>query len=246
MKISVPCLESRLQSASLPGRRSLRVAVWRPISFSRWRLRRSSARSTTQSRSLVACCGRVRQPVVEGIAHRVLDDAGGFRGGELVLGLALELRLADEHREHGGGRAHHVVGGDAGRRACCRRVRRKSRSASVSAERKPALVRAALGGRDGVAVGVEEAVLVGDPADRPFDRAVPAVLVDAAGEDVLGDARLPVDAGREVVGQAAGEVEARLRRRVVADERLARTTSGSRRRRTGRPWSAPCGTGAPA
>ena len=39
-------------------------------------------------------------------------------------------------------------------------------------------VRAAFGGRDGVAVGVEEAVAEG-PGDRPFDRAVAAGLADA-------------------------------------------------------------------
>jgi len=38
--------------------------------------------------------------MVEGIAHGALDDAGGLLGGELVLGLALELGLADEHRQH--------------------------------------------------------------------------------------------------------------------------------------------------
>ena len=57
MKISVPCLEFMLQSASLPGSRSLRVALCRPISFSRLRLRRSSAWSMAQSSSLLACCG---------------------------------------------------------------------------------------------------------------------------------------------------------------------------------------------
>ena len=32
-------------------------------------------------------------------------------GGEAVLGLALEFRLADEHREHAAGARHHVVAG---------------------------------------------------------------------------------------------------------------------------------------
>ena len=52
------------------------------------------------------------KPVVEMIAHRVLDDAHGFDGGQLVLGLALELRLADEHRQHAAGADHDVVAGD--------------------------------------------------------------------------------------------------------------------------------------
>ena len=46
-----------VQSASLPGSRSLRVAVLRATSFSWRRRRRSSARSITQSSSLLACCG---------------------------------------------------------------------------------------------------------------------------------------------------------------------------------------------
>ena len=52
------------------------------------------------------------EPVVELVLDRVLDDARGLGGGEPILGLALELRLADEHREHGGGAGHDVLGGD--------------------------------------------------------------------------------------------------------------------------------------
>jgi hypothetical protein len=33
-------------------------------------------------------------------------------GGEAVLGLADEFRLADEDRQHAGSRDHHVVAGD--------------------------------------------------------------------------------------------------------------------------------------
>ena len=143
----------------------------RPISFSRLRCRRSSAWSTTQSSSSVACCGVVGEPVVEGVAHRALDDAGGLLRGEPVLGLALELGLADEHRQHGGGRAQHVVGGDlrgalvAGELA----VGAQALATAPSAGRSRACRRRR---RDGVAVGAHEAVLVGDPSDRPFDRAV--------------------------------------------------------------------------
>src|SRR4029450_8372872 len=85
MKISEPWAAVLVQSASLPGRRSLRTAVLREISFS-WRRRmRSSARAGS--------CGR----------------------GEPILGLALELRLADEHRDHAGSAGHHVVAGDRSR-----------------------------------------------------------------------------------------------------------------------------------
>ena len=99
MKISVPCLSRAMQSASLPGRRSFRAAFWRPISFSCRRRSRSSARSTTQSRSLVASFGEAGEPMVERVADRVLDDPGRLGGGEPVLGLADEFGLADEDRE---------------------------------------------------------------------------------------------------------------------------------------------------
>ena len=46
------------------------------------------------------------------------------------------------------------------------------------------LMRAAFGRRDGVAVGVDEAVIhAAQPGDRPFERAVAAGLLDLAGED---------------------------------------------------------------
>ncbi|GJE41027.1 hypothetical protein AEGHOMDF_0186 [Methylobacterium soli] len=57
MKISEPAMPAVEQSASLPGSRSLRVAVLRATSFSCRRRRRSSARSITQSRSLFAWAG---------------------------------------------------------------------------------------------------------------------------------------------------------------------------------------------
>ena len=57
MKISEPCACVLVQSASLPGRRSLRVAVLRETSFSARRRRRSSARSIDQSNSRAACEG---------------------------------------------------------------------------------------------------------------------------------------------------------------------------------------------
>src|SRR6185503_17468006 len=50
------------------------------------------------------------KPMVEGIAHRGLDDAGRFLGRQPVLGLALELGLADEEREEGAAGGEHVLG----------------------------------------------------------------------------------------------------------------------------------------
>jgi hypothetical protein len=111
MNSSEPLAPALEQSASLPGRRSLRVAVLRATSFSWRRRRRSSARSITQSSSLVGLLRGGGEPMVEGVADGVLDDAARLHGGQLVLGLALELGLADEHRQHGRAGGHHVVGG---------------------------------------------------------------------------------------------------------------------------------------
>src|SRR5215470_11724948 len=51
------------------------------------------------------------KPVVERILDGLLDDPLRLGSGEPVLGLTLEFRLADEHRQHGAGTGHHVVGG---------------------------------------------------------------------------------------------------------------------------------------
>ncbi len=37
------------------------------------------------------------KPVVELILDRVIDDFGGFGGGETILGLTLEFRFANEY-----------------------------------------------------------------------------------------------------------------------------------------------------
>ena len=52
-----------------------------------------------------------RQPMVERVLDRVLDDLLRRRGGQPILGLALEFRLADEDREHAAGTDHHVFAG---------------------------------------------------------------------------------------------------------------------------------------
>ena len=67
---------------------------------------------------------------------------------------------------------------------------------------------AAFAGRDGVAVGAEIAV-AGKPGDRPFDRAMAALLLGPAGED-RHDGLLLAELGGEVIGEAARKVERRL------------------------------------
>ena len=138
-----------------------------------------------------------------------------FAGCEPVLGLALEFRLADEHRQHRACAGHHVVAGDGGRALALAGAlgvvfqRAQERGAEAR------LVRAAVAGRNRVAVGGEKAVAVGGPGDRPLDRAVRAGPSRAAGENVGMHQRLPVERAREIILQAAGEVESLLLRHAV-------------------------------
>ena len=81
-------------------------------------------------------------------------------------------------------------------------------------------MRAAVGGRDGVAVGGDEAVGVAEadrrPGDGPFQRAGFALALYTSGEDG-GDGLQFAHALGQGVGQAAGEVQRRLGGRLVGD-----------------------------
>ena len=68
-------------------------------------------------------------------------------------------------------------------------------------------MRAAVGGRDRVAIGMHEAVLEAEPAQRPFDGAVLAGLLHFADERGVDHRLLALDVGGEIILQAAGEVE---------------------------------------
>src|SRR6185437_14791199 len=54
----------------------------------------------------------VGEIMVEMVADGGLDEARGLEAGQAVLGLALEMRIADEDAEHQLDAVHHVVGGD--------------------------------------------------------------------------------------------------------------------------------------
>ena len=95
--------------------------------------------------------------MVERVAHRRLDDALRLDGRQPVLGLADEFRLADEHRQHAGRRDHDVLGGDDRRALVAGEIGIGAQPARQRGA-EAGLMRAAFGGRDGVAVGVEEAV----------------------------------------------------------------------------------------
>ena len=125
----------------------------------------------------------VGEPMVERILDRLLDDAARLDGDELVLGLAGELRLADEHREHAGAAGHQIVGGDL-RRALVADALGMLLQAAQQRDAQALLVGAAVLGRDGVAVGRDEALVLRQPGDRPFRGAMAAGPVGLAGEDL--------------------------------------------------------------
>jgi hypothetical protein len=63
-----------------------------------------------KAQKLVGFGRAFRQPVIEMIAHHIFHQALRIGRGQLVLGLALEFGLADEDRQNGAGRVHHIVG----------------------------------------------------------------------------------------------------------------------------------------
>ena len=155
------------------------------------------------------------EPMVERVLDRLLDDALRFGGGEAVLGLALEFRLADEHREHGAGADHHVVGGDGGGALALADALGVVFQAARQRRAQAGFVGAAVGRRNGVAVGVEKAVGIGGPGHRPLHGAVRAGLACAAGENVGMHQRGARQRLRQIILQALGEMEGRLLRHVL-------------------------------
>ena len=115
IKSSEPCAEVFVQSASLPGRRNLRTADLRATSFSARRRRRSSARSTDQSSSLVAWLGEAASQWSKASRMVFSTILAASTGLQPPLVLALEFRLANEHRNQRGAGRHHVVGGQRAR-----------------------------------------------------------------------------------------------------------------------------------
>ena len=159
--------------------------------------------------------------MVEGVAHGRFDDLGRLGGRELVLGLALELGLANENGKHRSRRAHHVFGRDLLRLLAAGQFA-VGPEALIERLSQAVLVRAAFGRRDGVAVGERKTVLVGNPGNRPFDRSVAAFLFDAARKNILRDVRLAFDRARQVIAQSTGEMKNGFGGRLVLDQ-LRRT-----------------------
>ncbi len=153
------------------------------------------------------------------VAHRVLDHPRGFGAGQPVLGLALELGLADEYREHDLAAGDHVLGRKV---LGLLRPDQIGKGADGLGQRgaEALLVRAAIGGRDGVAIPAIGPVGPQRPGHRPFD---PALLrarkILRPGEEFGGDAFAVAELFGEVIGEAAGELEHCFGRDLVAGER---------------------------
>ncbi len=147
--------------------------------------------------------------MIERVLDGRLDDPGCFLRRELVLGLALELGLANEHGEH---RSRRAITSSA---VICAALRLHAIAEFTQALRKcrteTVLVRAAFAGRYGVAVRAAEAIGIGNPGDRPLHRTVLALTLDLACEYVLRNERLTVDLGGEIIAQPTREVETSLR-----------------------------------
>ena len=105
--------------------------------------------------------GRGGQPMIEGVAHDGFDDARRFRRHQPALVLALKLRFADEHRDDRGAGGHHVFAGDRRRALGLADPLGVILEAAQQRRAQARLMRAAVRGRDGVAIGMDEAVVVG-------------------------------------------------------------------------------------
>jgi len=97
-KISVPAALPAVQSVSLPGRRSLAGrALARHLALLAAALTLFGALGdAVEERPAGRRVGA--QPMVEMVAHRAFDEASGLGRGKPLLGLALELRVAQKHR----------------------------------------------------------------------------------------------------------------------------------------------------
>ncbi len=109
----------------------------------------------------------VGEIMVEMVAHRGLDEARRLEAGQAVLGLALEMGVADEDAQHQLDAAHDVVGGDVLGALVADEL---AEGADALGQRgaQARLVGAAVGSRDGVAIIGFAAVAVERPGDRPF------------------------------------------------------------------------------
>ncbi len=144
------------------------------------------------------------------VADRILDEARGLEAGEAVLGLALEVRVADEHGQHQLDAVEDVVGRDLLRLLVADQLTERAEALGQGSA-EAGLVRSAVGRRDGVAVIAFGAVRIERPGDGPFGAALRRAV--GCGEFLLPDEGLVGDGGAlaellgEMIGKAARELE---------------------------------------
>ena len=158
--------------------------------------------------------------MVERVLDGVFDDLLRRRGSEAILGLALEFRLANEDRQHAAGADHDVFARDGAGAFFLTGAGSVILEAAQQRGAQAGFVRAAVMGRDRVAIRLQEAVGVGGPGDRPFDGAMASGLADSAGEDIGMHQRGAFQTCREIILQAIGKVEDGIFRNVGAGEQL--------------------------
>ncbi len=150
-----------VQSLSLPGRFSRPVVALLRLTAALAAREASRARAARMMRAddRLGDGAVLVQPLLERRAHGVVDQRLGFGVVQPVLGLALELRIADEDAEHADQAFADVLGGerDAARREVVRVDVVAHRFADAGAQ--AVLVRAARAGGDAVDVAAQ--VLVG-------------------------------------------------------------------------------------
>ena len=153
--------------------------------------------------------------MVEWVLDRLLDDALRLGGGEPILGLALEFRLAHEHRKHHGGAHHDVFGDDVGGALALADALGVILQAAQQRAAHARFMRAAVLRRHGVAIGGQKTIGIGGPCHRPFAGAVGADASGFAGEDIRMHQGVGMNRGGEVVLQSADEVKLVLGRHIV-------------------------------
>src|SRR5262245_29595979 len=133
----------------------------------------------------VGLSGIAGQPVVEWIADRVLDDARGLGGREPIFCLALEFRLANDHRDHTCGPLHYVVDCDHWPSLALADALGMVFDSLQQRATQARLVSAAVRRRNRIAIRRQESVAICGPRDRPLRRSVHADFAGAAGENVV-------------------------------------------------------------
>ena len=155
--------------------------------------------------------------MIEWIANDIFNDALRFDGRQLVLGLANEFRLANEHREHGGSGDHHIIGGDD-RGALVAGEFRIGLEAAGERDAQPRFMGAAFAGRNGIAIGIDETITA-IPGDSPLHGAMAAGFFRLTGKHLARDLKILAERGAKIILEAAREMEDSLiRRRILRIE----------------------------